>query len=178
MKKKAQLNQVFIMIFALLIIGTVAVLGVRSVGGLLDDKCTVDMVTFKDKITGTIANRNDFGAVHEERISSPCGFAQICLVDRRLIAYAKEHPRNIDPTFIAAYESASHINFIIDDSVRDGVENNVFLLDEGYTVAVGYAEELQVLEPSGVYCQNARSGTFNFKMAGVGRYTEISDVTP
>lgn len=166
-RRNAQINQVFVMIFAIIIIAAVALLGLRSVGSLLDDKCTVEMVTFKDKVIGTIADRNTFGSVSEERFSSPCGMATLCLIDQRAINRTGEYRT------AALASGVVQDNFILTNSIQDTVEKNIFLIDGDRTLPVGYSPQLQLETADRVLCQDARSGTFTFIMSGQGRFTSV-----
>ena len=44
---KAQLNQMFTWLVVLLVIGAVALIGVRSIGSLIESKCLVDKEQFE-----------------------------------------------------------------------------------------------------------------------------------
>jgi hypothetical protein len=163
--KQGQINHVFMFIMALFVIGAIALIGVRSISGIMEDKCTADFVIFKDKLTSVISNNNDYGSVNYERLSTPCKYHTLCMVDQSRIENGLSLTVNDFPGA-----------FIITRSVNDGVEANVFLIDEdGGVQEVGYIKQLKLQDPTNATCIRVKSGAFNLLLKGQGRLTEVSE---
>jgi hypothetical protein len=168
---RGQVNQVFIFIIAILVVGVIVIVGVRSMSGLIDDKCTADFVTFQDRLRDAVLTNNDYKAVNEAKLSSPCGYQYLCMVDSR---HVKEG--NLLNGFTGEKGS-----FIIRDSVKDKVEANVFLVNANDDVKeVGYISQLHTNEYNsnnndGVLCVEAKSGRFRLRLNGEGRTTLVTE---
>lgn len=164
--KKGQVNKVFLFIMAMMIIGAIALIGVRSINGIMEDKCTADFVIFKDSLAQAISNNNDYGSVNYERLPAPCKFNTLCLVDQSIIASGQGLSNSLE--FPGS--------FIIKQSVNDGVEANAFLIGENDEVQeVGYIRQLQLQDPNNVTCIKVKSGGFNLLLKGQGRLTLVSE---
>lgn len=161
--KKAQINHVFMFIMALFVIGAIALIGVRSISGIMKDKCSADFVIFRDSLTQIISSNNDYGSVNYERLSTPCKYHTVCLVDASVIG-TKKLKKNFPGSFI------------INQSVVDGVKANVFLIGENNEVReVGFIRQIQVKDPSNATCIQAKGGAYNFLLEGKGRMTLVSE---
>jgi hypothetical protein len=115
---KAQINQMFIWIMVLFIIGAVALIGVRSIGGLVEDKCVVDQVRFEDKLSEVIRLNNDFGSVNLESLTMPCGYHTICFADSRQLESNTIKLSNDDSKTLGGFANG------IISSIEDGVSNS------------------------------------------------------
>lgn len=162
--KKAQINHVFMFLIAILIIGAIALIGVRSISGIMKDKCTADFVVFKNQIKQVISGNNDYGSVNYEKINAPCKYEMVCLVDASQI---KNYQLNESQDFPG--------NKIIFSSVKDGVEMNVFLIGKDEVKPVNYVKELKLSDPKNVLCVKRKGGVFNLLLKGKGRLTEVSE---
>lgn len=195
-KNKAQINQVFVWIVVALVIGATALFGVRSIGGLLNDKCSIDLVKFEEDLRDTTTLNNDFGSVHLEVFSAPCDYTTVCLVDARAITDAQSYLQTSDqvsPSIILIDEnSITALNQqiqpflpLIQNSVREGVPENIFLFnDEGFDPA-GYVPQIRLGEDEAqaratfsnegypILCIQAKAGRFSTVMQGLGRNTWI-----
>ena len=164
-QNKAQINQVFMFIIALFIIGAIALIGVRSIGGIMEDKCTTDFVIFRDKLTETISTNNDYGSVNYERLSTPCKYHTLCMVDATII----ENPEEFTGTNFPG-------SFIITQSVQDGVEANAFLIGQDNEVReLGFIRQLQLEDAQNATCIRVKGGAFNLLLKGQGRTTLVSE---
>lgn len=162
---KGQVNQVFIYLVAILIIGVIALVGARSIGSLLDDKCTVDLVRFEDRIVQSIDVNNDFGAINVEDYSTPCNYNRICLVDASILGEEVILPANLGSTQ----------RTLIQDSVMDSVNTNIFLLSDDEIQPSGFSAFLALEDPSVALCSDAVAGKFSFKLTGQGRSTLVQE---
>lgn len=163
--KKAQINKVFMFIMALFIIGAIALIGVRSIAGIMEDKCMADFVIFRDTITAAISNNNDYGSVNYERISTPCKFHTVCFVDTRIIQ--NEDEQLTGDGFPGA--------FLIKQSANDGVEANVFLVSDEEVREVGFVKQIQLENKNNATCIRVKGGAYNLLLEGQGRTTLISE---
>lgn len=158
---RGQISQVFIFIMALLIIGVIVIVFTKSLGGILGDKCTADVVKFNGRIIEAIALNNDYGTVHNEKITVPCDFHTLCLVDAT----------SIGDDLIGEFPG----EFIIKNSVSDGVKENVFLITgEDIAVPSGYVSQLQLDDKTTALCIPSNGGKFDLLTRGQGRMTLVS----
>lgn len=170
MNSKAQINQIFVWIIVALVIGATALIGVRSIGGLLEDKCSIDKIRFKDVSGSAISLNNDFGSVNQEIISMPCDYTMACFVDARFIEN-KESLKEDD-----ALEKLKPFFSIISSSVEDGVEENVFLFNQKEVIPAGYVPQIRLakgneLPEKGFICFESRGGRITMILEGLGRNT-------
>lgn len=165
-ENKAQINQVFMILFALIIIGVIALFGAKSLSGIFADKCLADSISFQNKFADTIQNNNDWGSVHEYTFGTPCDYTTLCLVDARSINNG-------------AFTISSDIPFyyLINNSVHDGVLKNIFLIKNGQLQPTAYVSELHLTEdktiPLKPLCVRAHVGRYTFIMKGLGSTTYV-----
>lgn len=172
--KKAQINQVFVWIIVALVIGATALVGVRSIGGLLNDKCSIDLISFEDRISEKIQLNNDFGSVNLESLTTPCDYSTVCFVDARMIGGELEPSTSSDKL---------NNNFnIIQNSVEGGVEANVFLFNGKEIYEVGYVSQLWLNNkkessepvPNNIFCVDAQGGKISLVLEGLGKNTYVT----
>ncbi len=163
--RRAQINQVFIFIMALLIIGVIVLVFSKSLLGILGDKCVADSVRFKENVIRSVALNNDYGSVHNMELFTPCDYHTLCLVDSRAIG--------------SPLEGVFPGETIIKDSVEDGVLTNVFLIKgENEVRPVAYISQLHLYTaeetPVLVLCNVTKGGKFKLITRGEGRTTLVS----
>lgn len=86
-QKTGQISQIFVWIIVALVIGATALIGIRSISSLLDDKCSIDLIRFNEKIVEKIKLNNNYGSVNLAQIATPCDYTMVCFVDARVLAY-------------------------------------------------------------------------------------------
>ncbi len=151
MVKRAQITgQIFIYIMAAIVVGAIILIGYAAISNLLKNQCDVEQVTFKTGLAKLLPKYRDFGSVKPASIAAPCDTTQVCFVDARQIGNA----------------SFTADNFIIQDSVQDGQQKNVFLVGES-TVAVDYYDYLAT-QDGNTLCIDASGGAFGFTLHGQG----------
>ena len=174
--KRAQINQVFIFITAILVIGLIVVVATKSMGGLINEKCTVDLITFKDDVTSEISSNNDYGSRNEIRLSIPCDYTTMCLIDTSALT------DDVKSYQVGVTMAQSDLPgaFIIGNSIKSQIKTNIFLISENgeETIEVGYVEQLQLgftpNDPlSNILCVDATAGYFKLRTEGLGRYTKL-----
>ncbi|MGM5480991.1 MAG: hypothetical protein ACQESE_01125 [Nanobdellota archaeon] len=167
--RSGQIQQVFIYLVAIFIIGAIALIGAKSLFGIMDQKEQVDYLTFKENIKNEVEDNNIYGTINERRFSVPGSMKKICFVDTEtffegLGAELKRNSFNADT-------GNDEIDFIIQDSVRDGVKANIFLSDGQTVVPIGYSNKVQT--DKDITCINNTNGYFNIVFKGQGRKTLI-----
>lgn len=148
----------------MLVIAAIALVGVKAVQSTVYQKCTADSLIFQDRIESAIKNGNSYGTVNEEVLASPCKYISLCLIDTRAI----EQPE------IYTYTESFPGSFLIQSSVKDGIEQNVFLISQDGTVLPsGYISQLVLDNKSDPLCFTAKNGKFNLLLYGKGRATLV-----
>ncbi|MFH1770459.1 MAG: hypothetical protein ABH828_02780 [archaeon] len=157
MNKKGQLQQVFIYLMTMIIVGLIVLIGYKAIGGLINKGCDVEISTFQKTLESYITKYSSFGSVHKETLNVPCSYKQICFVDTDIIG--------TNPFFYPD-------NTIIESSVKSNIEENIFLVSDKVTEPFGFMNEIVVEE--GVICLNNTNGKFYIRFEGLGRRTAIS----
>lgn len=174
---KGQISQVFTFIMALMVIGLIVLMATKSMGGLLNDKCDVDLITFKDSLQDELSSNNDYGSMNEIRIQAPCNYNILCLVDATVI----------DGEYLDAFSVSNAVlnsdmqgSFIISNSINDMTKTNIFLttLNGEKTIPVGFVSQVEITHSdnspiSAVKCVNSTAGYFKLRTEGLGRKTKI-----
>ncbi|MBN1376918.1 hypothetical protein JW949_01140 [Candidatus Woesearchaeota archaeon] len=157
---KAQISQLFIYIFIIVIVGAILMIGYKSINNFISKGCDVEKITFKEQTESLINKYNDYGSYHEERINAPCSFSKVCFVNTSTIG-----------------KPVNYEDLTIKTSVMNGVEKNIFLIGD-YTSAVGYVDLIYVddEEGTGVICFNAQGGNFYIGFEGMGKSTKIVEI--
>lgn len=150
------MQQVFIYIMTIVVIGIILLLGYKAIGGLIAKGCDVEQTTFKSSLENYISKYSSFGSLHKETISVPCDYRQICFVDVAEIGNT----------------GFSSTNIIIQSSVRAGIEQNIFLEKKDVTEPIGFMTEVEI--ESGSKCIENRNGKFYITFEGLGRSTKIT----
>jgi len=160
MNKKAQIQQVFVYIITIVVVGLIFMIGYKAIGGMMSKGCDVEKTTFKTNLESFITKYTSYGEFHLEEMGVPCSFAQICFVDTGLI-------RNPPTTF--TYPK----NYIIESSVQDSdVEENIFMIKTDITEPLKFSPEVVV--DGDIICINNTDGRFHLAFEGMGRETKIS----
>lgn len=175
--KKGQINQVFIFLIAILVIGLIVVVASKSMGGLMKDKCNTDLITFKNSITSEIAANNDYGSRNEIKLSSPCKYTTLCVVDTDVLTNSLADTIGGKIQYSGLFPGA----FIIGNSIQSQVKTNIFLTtqDGKETIEAGYVKQLKLdVKPNdpltNVLCVNSSGGYFKLKTEGLGRFTKLT----
>ncbi len=169
--KKAQLQQVFIYIITIIIVGLIFVVGYKAIGGIMEKGCDVEVTNFKSNLKSYITKYNTYGSVQNENMKSPCDYSHICFVDTGRIQDSDPNNKVYAPEIVGNNQS----KIIIGGSANAGIEENVFLIKSQVTDPFGFYDEIEVAPPDYVVCFNStRNGFFNITFEGTGRTTLIS----
>lgn len=164
--KQGQINQIFIYVFALFVIGALVLIAVRGLGGILEDKCNADLINFKDDLKKIISDANSYGSVDEHRFILPCKYDEIVFINTSLVT---------DQTVNNMYTPPPDMPFVIKDSIESMAQTNVFLVDGDTYVEAGYIEQIQIGGSDPVLRVAPATGSFTLRMKGLGRTTLIAE---
>lgn len=153
--RKAQLNQVFTIILVVVVVGATIFIGMKSMGGIFKQKCDVEFISFKDDVRTSITSNNDYGSVDDASIITPCDYTTLCFVDGETILNGL--PFSFDD------------NMIIDSSVNEGVQTNIFLINKDKTISVDFVDEITLDNKEEPLCINSKNGKFKYLIQGRGR---------
>ncbi|MGE0793153.1 MAG: hypothetical protein AB7V77_03180 [Candidatus Woesearchaeota archaeon] len=164
--KKAQINHIFGIIFAVIIIVTIVIIATKSIGGLLQDKCNADYIEFKNDIKTAFDKSKDYGVVDEYRLIAPCNFHTLCFIDAESMGLNSGYPETLP------YQ----LRIVMDNAMNDQSEvlRNVFLFDGEEVRDTGLIEDLRIEEENKDYhCIPIKNGRFTFILQGRGRYVNL-----
>lgn len=171
MNKKTQIvvGQIFGYLVTIFVIAFILVFGYRSIANLREKGTEADYLQFKKEIETAVKLNKAFGDSSNEALTIPGQYNKVCFVSSSLIGLA--------PSFSASGYP------IIQDSVRDGIKKNVFLVKEN-------AEESFFVDGVEVHgnlgpgvnndfgCIDIVGGKINIKFTGSGDKTLISEWLP
>jgi hypothetical protein len=160
-KTKGQIaGQVFIYMMAVIVIGGIAVIGYGAIDKLVKKSCDTEKATFKTDMDNLIEKRTSYGSVWPEVIKAPCQYDTICFIDKSKLGEAVNCPNNK----------------IIFNSVKDGIQQNIFVISGQRTIALGYSDliSLNSTDAEECLCIKQRNKNFYITFSGKGASTEIS----
>lgn len=145
--KKAQMQQTFTYIMAILIIGAVLLLGLRSILGIMNQACDVNEVSFKQEIERALNKYTRIGSLGYETIKVPCDYDKLCFMN------------------------TTECEQISDDDVMETecqaeTGNNVFITRKNITQPLFAIDNLQV---DATFCVEPRGNNYHIKIEGIGR---------
>jgi hypothetical protein len=161
MKKKAQINQAFIYLAAILVIGAIIILGVKGWNAIFKTNCEDKKVDFQKQLMTSIDEYSDYGAVQEKTIFTSCGAKEVCFVD-----YGKHEEIGANPDIIN--------NTVILSNIGDGTAN-IFVKGE-FTESIGLSNKVSVAG-DGVLCIKVRDGKIKILFSGTGKTVNIEQAS-
>jgi len=160
--KRGQIaGEIFIYILAVIVIGGIALVGYKAIGGIVTKTCQAEKATFNNDIASMIERYNSYGSVNIKSIKVPCDYNTICFVDTSIIGNAS----------FGCIESN-----IIRDSVTNSIEQNIFVLSDKSTIPIGYSDIISLGDTNRnkCLCIEERNKKFYITFSGKGSVTEIS----
>ncbi|MFP4567925.1 MAG: hypothetical protein ACLFN8_03190 [Candidatus Woesearchaeota archaeon] len=154
--KKAQIQQVFTYLMAILIIGAILLLGVRSIGNIQGKACDVDEVTFKRDLENLMSKHANTGNIGYEQIRVPCDYDYLCFTNHTQTNCA----------FNDIEELTAEQKQIMVQECNVGTGNNVFITQGNTLTPLFSIENLQTKES---FCLEPKSNRYHMKFEGVGR---------
>lgn len=137
MKKKSQISsQVFIYILAAVIIGLIALVGMKAINTMLAQGKQINIDTFQNDFESKVSTTSrQYGSVSKFEFSLSDTFDSICFLD----SFGE------DGKFPASLEAKAE-NVWIKDSVSNNVPMNVFLMKNEKILNSFYVERMDVSE--------------------------------
>lgn len=157
--KKAQIqSQIFIYVFALIVVSLILVFGIKAIYSFKKDTEKVSIVNFQTDIKTLVASAAaEYGSVQKAEILLPKEFRQVCFTD--------SETANID---ISTYP-------LIYNAVVDKTADNVYLVKEANNVEQFKTQtSILVNYPNHFMCINNTKGKIVFTIKGMSRYAEVS----
>ena len=149
MKKKGGVDQVFIYLMVIIVVGVLFLVGSRAIGDIINRSCEIGETTFKSNLEDSLNRNSRFGSHEAKGMRAPCNYDMICFTNHSLDS-------NRVP-----YEYT-----IIKEELEAETGNNVFISKRDLMLPFLEAPTIVTNEP--VVCINASGGTFNFLMQGAG----------
>ena len=139
---KGQVQQVFIYMMVIVVVGALLIVGYRAIGNIMDKGCEVEHSRFASQLRSDLQRNTRLGFVQEVSLSAPCDYHQICF------GYGDFQDNVINASVSAESE-------------------NIFLRRGSITEPLMYFENLNNSDNYGV-CVNRTAGRFEFVLAGIG----------
>lgn len=149
--KRSQLNQTFIYIMAILVVGTILLIGYRSISSIFDQGCDVERSRFLADLEDSLRRNTNFGFAQSLQVRAPCDYEEICFVDAE------------------ANDLSDSPHIILQQEVSDGTGYTVFLIRQGIVEPVMQNSNIKVDNDEGFVCIESLTGRFSFNLEGVGR---------
>ena len=152
--KKAQLNQVFIYLMVIIVVGAVLLIGYSAWLNIIKQACLVEQETFKSEIRDRIDTYSEYWAVGQVSLQAPCDFETLCFVNS-----------SPDTAELAKYPT-------MEVEVQERTGNRIFLLKSKQTVPIPTEMPELVVEDGaglGMVCITKKSGQFSFTLKGIQR---------
>lgn len=158
MKKKAEIeSQIFIYIFALIVISLILVFGIKAINSFRKDTEKISSVNFQVDMKSLIANiASQYGSIEIADISLPKDYRKVCFVD--------------DMT--TASETAAYP--LIKDALS--TSDNIFLIKAQSDIESFKLDTPIQVDNNGAHflCVDNINGKIRFTIEGKARYAEIS----
>ncbi|MFH1072394.1 MAG: hypothetical protein V1743_03115 [Nanoarchaeota archaeon] len=170
--RRAQIQQVFIYIMTIIVIGFILLIGVRSYIKIQKTSCDAEKITFIRELNKVLTENTVWGRESTEKVRRPCEYEVVCFADARSILNFKTISTITPTTF--NYPTSAMIKNIISNSVQYGVNQTIFLANRKSVEPIGFNEMVVLQDPAtpGIpefaLCVQSSSGYFNFKLSGKG----------
>lgn len=151
--KKAQIqSQIFIYVFALLVISLIMFFGIKSLSSFKKDTEKVILVNFVTELKTKVQSiTSEYDSFSEVTLDLPKEYTKVCFKEKG---------------------ATTGINMI--DSEYINSDNNVFILKKGILDTEFNAGKIQIPTASKSLCLDNTLGKITFTVKGKGRYAEIS----
>ena len=157
--KRGQINNVFVYIFALVVIALTLSLGYNYIIRTKESIITTDLIILKNELTSDIrAISSDFGSSKRVFYSLPPQ-TELCLID---LDKKNELLNNI----------GLDLHLLIKDSIESDVNKNAFVVSDSVFESY-YIGDIEINEPY-FYCLKPVAGKVSFTIEGAGNKALIS----
>lgn len=166
MKKKAQVQQVFIYIVSLIVVALVLLYGYESVIYLKDWSDRVTLMNFERRLKTSIEKMSpEYGSYSKLELEAPSGFTYICFID-----LSDTTPSDLDTLFAAIPNPNKEL-------IKNSVEEHISDPDNGpqYNVFLT-GQQLKSYEINGVLtseCFEFQNSKLLLRLKGTGNGVEI-----
>ncbi len=148
-------GQVIIYILAVIIASFILLYGYGAIKNLVLTQEDILIVAFKEDVKSEVAKKSyEFRNINLIKYQIPKNFDEVCAVDLKKLQDAE-------------VLSATSSNTLIQDSIRDGVKRNIFLVDDNIMKDGFYAGNLAPV--NGFDCIEVYSGEVSLKYEALGK---------
>ena len=159
--RTGQVNQVFILIVAVIVILATIALGAKLLGIFESTACDAADSGFRDELSRTLLGASEFGSRDIASVAIPCNAQTLFLIDAEAGQAATGEPT-------------------IDAALAAGVRANIFVIVDGTAQEVGYDQRIIVgrglrdpLAAQRFLRIEERRGSFTFRTEGYGRAVRV-----
>jgi|TARA_B100002003_G_C14058335_1_gene509558 hypothetical protein len=167
MKKGQMIGQVFIYILAIILTAVILGYGYKTIVTFRENSEKISYIQFQTDLQNSVETiTSDFGSVKIIGLSLPANFKKVCFV---------KNYQDFSDTFSAPDYP------IIENSVVDGAEKNVFLV-ENIAKESFYVGKIDLDDDSGylinddLLCISVLSGKLRLRLEGKGDHTKIREI--
>ena len=148
--KDSQLHsQIFVYILTIVLVSFIFVFGYNSIKNVRDRAEQISCLKFENELRNSIESiSTDFGSVKRKDLQLCKEYSEVCFVDDNIVSRGS-------PNFVDSTNTARPADPIIKNSIADGANKNVFLID-GIAKDSFYAGSISV--NGDVLCLNAING--------------------
>lgn len=153
--RHGEVQQVFIYLMVIIVVGAIMLIGYNAIYGLIDKKCDVELATFRSDLRSDLQRNSNFGSSQSRTYNAPCDYVKICFVEQEII-------RN------GLGVSAGELYPAIYQEVSEETGRNIFLIKDGVAEDINFAFE-GLAVPNGYVCISVKGGSFEIRMKGITR---------
>lgn len=147
--RKGTIQQAFIYILAILVIGFIVIIGARSFASIQERTCQAERITFQRELAAALDRNVVWGREERVALSKPCDYEALCLVDARSISYGltlTAYNNMVNTGKPTAYRldtpPSTLKEGIIKNSVEEKIEKNIFLIKKDVVEPIDYDEKI------------------------------------
>ena len=157
--KKAQIqSQMFIYVFAIIVISLVLFFGIKSISSFTKDTSKVVLVNFINDMKSRILGiTSEYDSISEVTLDLPKDYVAVCFINSKLYGRSSEF-------------SPSDYGSILNEYIT--TDNNVFIIKKGNVLEREF--DTGKIKVSSPFCVSNSNGRIIFKVIGKGRYAEVS----
>ncbi len=166
MKKKGEMQQVFMYILGVVIMGLLLLFAYRGIKSIMVTSENADIEKFKTDFTNLIDEMSAFGRGRVDTITTPANYAKLCLIDQTSFL----DPSSILPTGID----------VVDVSVAAHSDNTVYLVSaDGSTVEAFKTKPMTIVNSANQFkntCFDISLGKIKLNLQGQSKFTIVKEV--
>lgn len=148
MNSKGEVQQVFIYMMVIIVVGAVILIGYTAIDGIMDKGCSVERAKFISRLQNNLDKNTAYGNTQYVRLIPPCDYEKLCFIDT-------ENPPSTTG------------NSIMDLEISQGTGNNIFLVRTDTVEPILAVPKLSVHNK--YYCAEKTGNGWEVTMNGTGR---------